>query len=246
MRRFSALLMLAVAAVAVAAPRACAQDTAMNADAIAKGGHFVKADRFDIATLLPAPPAPGSLAAETDLEAVLAAQTWRTPEQVAWAKLIEHDNAFNHASVLGAWFTRENLPRTAEFLRDVTDDVNAVGALTKILHARPRPPLVDARVTPVVGLPASGSYPSGHATRAYVWALALAEIFPEQREALLERAHRASWGRVIGGVHFPSDTISGRILAEAVMAELKKSAAFRAAVGECRAEAQPFLMKKAA
>jgi hypothetical protein len=31
-----------------------------------------------------------------------------------------------------------------------------------------------------------------------------------------------------------------------VVAELKKSAAFRAAVEKCRAEAQPFLVKKAA
>ena len=50
--------------------------------------------------------------------------------QVEWAKFIDKDNQFNHASVLGAWFTKEKLPVTAKFLADVTEDANAVGALT--------------------------------------------------------------------------------------------------------------------
>lgn len=218
----------------------------MSAAAVAKGGHFVKPGMFDIAKVLPEPPAPGSLAAQADLEAVLQAQVGRTPEQVAWVKLIDKDNAFSHASVIGPWCTKENLPATAALLKDVTEDVNAVGALTKKLHARPRPPLVDPRVQPCVPLPTTASYPSGHSTRTFIWALVLAEIFPEQRDALLARAHRVAWSRVLAGVHFPSDTVGGRLLAEAVVAELNKSAAFRAEVEKCRAEAQPFRLKKAA
>ena len=218
----------------------------MNAAAVAKGGHFVKPEQFDIAKVLPEPPAAGSLAAEADLEAVLQAQAWRTPEQVEWAKFIDKDNPFNHASVLGAWFTKENLPVTAAFINDVTEDVNAVGALTKALHARLRPSQIDTRVQPCIGVPTTASYPSGHVTRAFAWALVLAEIFPEKRDELIARAHRAAWGRVLAGVHFPSDTIGGRLMAEAVVAELKKSAAFRAAVEKCRAEAAPLLLKKAA
>jgi acid phosphatase (class A) len=228
------------------APFVPAQDNMMNAAAVAKGGHFVKPEGFDLAKALPEPPAPGSLAAQADLEAVLQMQAWRTPEQEAWTKFIDKDNAFNHASVLGAWFAKETLPVTAAFLADVTEDVNAVGALTKQLHARLRPPQVDARVQPCLPVPATASYPSGHAMRAFAWAAVLAEIFPEKRDELFARAHRAAWSRVIAGLHFPSDTIGGRRLAEAVVAELKKSAAFRAAVEKCRAEAAPFLLKKAA
>jgi acid phosphatase (class A) len=236
-RLFAALIFAGAATITLAQPYA------MNAAAVARGGHFVKPESFDIAKVLPAP---GSPAAQADLEAVLQAQARRTPEQVAWAKFISADEPFKHAGVLGAWFTGENLPVTAAFLKDVTEDVNAVGALTKKLHARLRPPLVDARVRPCLPVPETAGYPSGHAMRAFAWALVLAEIFPRQRDALLARAQRAAWSRVLAGVHFPSDTVGGRLLAETVVAELKKSAAFRAAVEKCRAEAQPFLVKKAA
>jgi acid phosphatase (class A) len=246
MKRFPAPgLCFVFAAALTIAPPVPAQETMMNAAAVAKGGHFVKPEAFDIAKVLPEPPAPGSLAGAAELETVLQAQAWRTPEQVAWATFINSDNAFNHASVLGAWFTKENLPVTAAFLADVTDDVNAVGALTKQLHARPRPSQADPRVQPCVPVPSTASYPSGHVTRAFTWAMVLAEIFPDQRDALLARAHRVAWGRVLAGVHFPSDLVGGRLMAEAIVAELKQSEAFRAAIEKCRAEAAGLALKKA-
>jgi acid phosphatase (class A) len=247
MRRFQFLAPGLVLAVAMMfAPPARAQASMMNAAAVALGGHFVKPAAFDVAKILPPPPEAGTLAAKTDLDVVLQAQAWRTPEQAEWARFIDKDNAFNHASVLGAWFAKEKLPVTAKFLADVTEDANAVGALTKALYARPRPSQIDPRVQPIVPVPATAGYPSGHVTRAYTWALVLAEIFPEQRDALLARAQRAAWGRVLGGVHFPSDLIGGQLMAEAIVAELKKSETFRDAVEKCRAEAAPFLVKKAA
>jgi acid phosphatase (class A) len=236
---------LILAAAVVSGPVAHAQENMMNAAAVAKGGHFVKPEQFDITKILPQPPAPDSLAGQTDLDVVLQAQAWRTPEQVEWARLIDKDNAFNHASVLGAWFMKERLPVTAKFLADVTEDANAVGALTKAHYARARPSAIDPRVQPVVPVPTTASYPSGHVTRAFTWALVLAEIFPDQRDELLARAQRAAWGRVLAGVHFPSDLIGGKLMAAAIVAELKKSAAFRAAVERCRAEAAGVQLKKA-
>ena len=241
----TALGFVGLAALLAVSPGRAA-DNMMTPAAVALGGHFVKPQAFDITQILPEAPATGSLAEQADLETVVQAQTWRTPEEEAWAKLIDKDNAFNHASVLGAWFTKENLPQTAAFLAEVTDDVNAVGALTKKLHARPRPSAIDPRVKPCVPVPPSASYPSGHVTRAYAWAAVLAEIFPEKRDELFARAAHAGWGRVLAGVHYPTDIVAGKLLAAAVVAELKKNAAFNAAVAKCRAEAAPFLVKKAA
>jgi acid phosphatase (class A) len=149
---------------------------------------------------------------------------------------------------LGPWFTKGNLPATAQLFKDLTDAWNAspVSSSFKKLYPRQRPFLVDARVQPCVERPDTGSYPSGHTTLAFIWAGVLAEIFPEKRTELFDCAHRAAWGRVLGGVHFPSDLVGGRVLAAAVVAEMKKSAAFQAAVAKCRAEAQPLLLKKAA
>lgn len=244
-RSLLSVLGLGLAAVLALAPPARAQGTMMNAASVALGGHFVKPSAFDITKVLPPPPEAGSLAAKTDLDVVLHAQTWRTPAEAEWAKFIDKDNAFNHASVLGAWFTKENLPVTAKFLSDVTDDANAVGALTKQFYSRQRPSQIDPRVQPLVPVPATAAYPSGHVTRAFTWAMVLAEIFPDRRDALLERAHRAAWGRVLAGVHFPSDLIGGQLMAEAIVAELKKSESFRAAVEQCRTEAAGLALKKA-
>jgi acid phosphatase (class A) len=97
-----------------------------------------------------------------------------------------------------------------------------------------------------VKLPGTNSYPSGHSLRAFVVAAVLGDVFPDRQAELEARAHRVAWGRVIGGVHFPTDDVGGRIAAQAIVAELRKSPAYRAAVEKCRAEAAPFRLKQAA
>jgi len=198
--------------------------------------HFVKPTGVDCAKVLPPPPAPGTLSARADLEAVLQAQAWRTPEQVAWAKRIEKNDAFMYADVFGSWFTKENLPVTAAFLKEVDEDRHEVTEVAKNLFARARPWVVDPRVQPCVGKPTNDSYPSGHTASIFTRAGVLAEIFPEKREQIFEFAHRAAWGRIYGGVHFPSDLVGGWMLAEPLVVEFKKVPAFQAQVEKCRAE----------
>lgn len=208
--------------------------------------HFLAPGAVDLKAVLPAPPAAGSPGALGDLEAVLQMQAARSPNDIAWAKFIERDNAFNNSQVLGAWFAKDKLPATAELLREVTEDMVLAGKGAKDLYPRPRPFRTDPAVHPCVDRPDSGSYPSGHSQQAFVWAEVLSDIFPEHRAELLARAHQAAWGRVIGGVHFPSDLVGGRIVAEAIIDALRKNPAYRTAIEKCRAEAAPYLTKKAA
>ena len=210
-------------------------------------GHFLHSDHTDWAAVLPPPPAAGSLAAQGDLETVLQVQVDRSPAEVAWAKLVEPDDAFaDFRDVLGPWFHPESLPVTAKFIQEVTDDVQEVRLKVKGLYLRPRPPAVDRAVQPCVLIPTSNSYPSGHALRAYVWAAVLGEIFTDRRDELDARARRVAWGRIIGGVHFPTDSIGGRIIAQAIVAELRKDPGYRAAVEKCLAETAGLRLKKAA
>jgi acid phosphatase (class A) len=239
---FSTLLILLPLSARMQAP---AMDHVM-APTASVAAHYVPSGVLDLKQVLPMPPAQGSLAGQADLEAVLQAQAWRTPEQVAWALAVEKGDVFANAAVLGGWFTKENLPATAELFKNIGEDVRALGEQAKKVHLRDRPFKFDARVQPCVTASDTNSYPSVHATSAFVWAAVLAEIFPEKQAELFERAHRMAWSRVLGGVHFPSDVVGGRLLAEALVAELKKNAAFAAALERARAEVVPWQRKKAA
>lgn len=213
----------------------------------AAAGHFISAEAIDWKAMLPPPPAVGSIAALGDVETVLQVQAARTPADVAWAKLIEKDQVFaDYRDVLGPWFEEKNLPVLADFLRQVTAAAQAANSRMKSLYYRSRPPAVEPTVLPCVDIPASNSYPSGHSLRAFVWAGVLGDIFTDRPADLYARAHRVAWGRVMGGVHFPTDVVGGRIAAQAIVAELRKSPAYRAAIEKCRAEAAPFWQKKAA
>jgi acid phosphatase (class A) len=197
---------------------------------------FVRSDAFDFAKILPAPPAPGSTAAQADLEVVLQAQAWRTPEQVAWARRVDVGDLFDFADVLGTWFRKEKLPVTAALLASVDSELDAGIDASKKVFARPRPFVADARVLPCVKRLDEGSYPSGHTIGFFVEAGVLAEIIPERRAELFEFAGKAAWGRVLGGVHYPTDLVGGRLLAAAIMEALKRNPAFQIEAAKCRAE----------
>ena len=199
-------------------------------------GHFIAPEALDFATLLPPPPAWHTLAGRAELDALLQIQTWRTAEQVAWAKLVEEDTVWKAGALLGEGFTAAGLPRTARFFWKLTVDTHAISERAKHCRARPRPPLVDPRLTPCVSLPENTSYPSGHSLQAYVRAEVLSDLFPAHRKALLERAQRAAWSRILGGVHFPTDAVAGRRLAKAIVERLRSLPAYREALEDCRAE----------
>src|SRR5208283_1777108 len=143
---------------------------------------------------------------------------------------------FVFSETIGTWFNVKNLPETAALLRGVDADLDGAIDASKRVFGRPRPFAADPRVQPCVNRSHGASYPSGHAVRFLVEAAVLAEIFPERRAQILEYAHRLAWGRVIGGVHYPTDLAGGEVLAQAIFGRLKASAAFQAALGRSRAE----------
>ena len=207
---------------------------------------FLPSTAADLAALIPPPPEARSIAGRADLEAVLQAQAWRSSQQVEWAKRIADGDVFDNADVLGPWFSARSLPFTAQFIVSVEEELRGPVGRAKDAFRRPRPPMVDPHVAPCVHLPSGGSYPSGHAAAIYARAEVLSEVFPDRRQALFAWADRAAWGRVLGGVHFPTDLVAGRDLAAAVISAMRRNPEFLAAIERCRAEAAPFLAEKAA
>jgi acid phosphatase (class A) len=191
--------------------------------------------------MIPPAPADDSLTTLADLETVYQVQQRRTPEQVTVARYFVRDNVFQYDAVLGPWFNAKNLPQTAEFFEQVQKDRSAISGEGKRIWSRLRPPQRDPRIHACIELPTNASYPSGHSTQAFVWAGLLAEIFPEQRTALLERAQLVAWSRVIGGVHYPSDIVAGRMLGEKLAHDFLQLPDVRKALKRIQAEAAPFL-----
>ena len=240
---------LAAAAVVISLPTSLAQENVMKAPPASgsPSAHFVRPQMLDLARILPAPPAPGSMAAQAELEVVLQAQAWRTPEEIAWAKTVEKQTVFNiYGSRFGAWFTPENLPQLVALLKEVSEDVRSINEAAKKIHPRARPYTIDSRVQPCVEAPTNDTYPSGHAITSYLVGAILVELFPEQRAALHDLARRAAWGRILGGAHFPTDLEGGRLLAEAIMSELRTNTAFKSALEKCRTELTAAANRKAA
>jgi acid phosphatase (class A) len=234
-RNLLAKVLLAVALLAVAAPAGYAPGVS------AKPVHFVRTDNLDFAKIMPPPPEPGSMAAEADLNAVLQVQAWRTPEEVAWALRIDRIRSLSeYTDLIGPWFTDQNLPATLALLKHVDADSKGATDASKRLFGRPRPFVVDARVQPVAERLDEPSYPSGHTTRFYLEAGVLSEMFPDRRDALFKRAGKMAWGRVQGGVHFPTDLVGGRLLGAAILAEMDQNPAFEAALEKARAEVAAF------
>jgi undecaprenyl-diphosphatase len=87
-----------------------------------------------------------------------------------------------------------------------------VSALLKPWIDRDRPPLADPDPDPLVSLPPTGSFPSGHATVAFACATALALAVPRLALPLFALAALVAWSRVYVGVHYPLDVLAGAVL----------------------------------
>ncbi|MES2705960.1 MAG: phosphatase PAP2 family protein [Verrucomicrobiota bacterium] len=193
-------------------------------------------------SILPPPPADDTPAGLADLNVVLYLQSIRTPEMTDMAHRMASSSVFAmDQPIFGAWFTRENLPRTTAVMREATMVTDAILAEAKAHWNRPRPYMRSPEVSPVVNGSREGSYPSGHTFGAAIPQFILSEAFPEHAAALDARIREVMWGRVVGGVHFPTDTEAGRLLARAAVTEMAKTPAMRESIEIIRKEAAPFI-----
>ena len=92
---------------------------------------------------------------------------------------------------------------------------SGLNALIKDLVDRSRPPL-SMDLDALVGLPASPSFPSGHAMSAFAVAAAIAVLAPRTRWAVLGVAAVIAFSRVYLGVHFWIDVLAGAALGIAI------------------------------
>ncbi len=191
--------------------------------------------------LLSPPPEDGSPEQKAEIQTLLDFQQKRTPEDVARAEKNSHLSGFMFADVLGEWFNAKELPVTAKFLSSVAPESKAVVVAAKPKFHRVRPYVTDPRIQPSLEKETGFCYPSGHATGGMTYALILAEMFPDQKDALIARGKQIGEDREVGGMHYPSDVAAGQTIAAEIVKRLLANPEFHAAlekaVEECHADA---------
>lgn len=186
---------------------------------------YLKEGRVNASAILPPPPQPGSPEQAADMDTVRAVSKAASSKDVAAANLEAHVSVFMFAPAVGPFFSKENLPVTASFLGKVLNDTEAIEDGGKEFFHRPRPYTTDP--TLASGKPEkSFSYPSGHSTGSAVLALVLADLFPAQRDAIFAEARQIGWHRVQIARHYPTDIYAGRVLAQAIVREMKENPQF--------------------
>jgi membrane-associated phospholipid phosphatase len=79
----------------------------------------------------------------------------------------------------------------------------------KYIYQRPRPSEVDVTLATALPTPSSPSYPAEHAVVAGAAAGVLTYLFPDDAQAIMDKADEAARSRVLAGVQYPSDIAAG-------------------------------------
>ena len=204
---------------------------------------FLPKDCSDLVNLLPAPPADDSIVGKAELQTLLQVQADRTPEQIERAKRVASQTVTSFARpVLGEWFHSKDFPKTMAIFAEIEKERREiVDDQVKKHWNRTRPYLRSSDVQPIVGKPYNTSYPSGHSTASSLWGTILAAAFPEKAEQFQQQVREAMWCRVLGGVHYPSDTMAGDLLGEAIGKKMLESPEMQEALKTIREELAPHL-----
>jgi acid phosphatase (class A) len=204
--------------------------------AVAASGYYIEPSQVDLAEVLPPPPRAGSVRGKADLQAVLDAERHRDKHLIAVALADRDESVFRFADVMGPGFNTRNLPFATVFFRRLAADAEEAEGAAKAHFDRPRPFAVDREIQPLVPKPSSPSYPSGHATFAYVNAIVLSEMVPEKTDAIFSRATDYAYHRVVEGVHYPTDIEAGMISASVIANVLLHQPGFLTDLARARAE----------
>jgi len=197
--------------------------------------HYLKAGQPDVAELLAPPPMPGSAEQDADLESVRAVRKACGTDEAAIAFSEKKFSIFNFAPAIGQFFQPGKLPKTDAFFQRLQEEAAVVTDNAKLHWKRPRPFTIDPSLASGK-LEKSFSYPSGHSTEATVLALVLADLFPARRDDVIAVGRDLGWHRVLIARHYPTDIYAGRVLARAIVREMKLNADFQRDFAEARKE----------
>jgi acid phosphatase (class A) len=198
----------------------------------------------DSLALLPPPPAAGSAQQAADLDTYKRTRALRdTPR---WALAAKDANlkfpaaASTFECALQVPISQEATPNLNMLLRRTLLDAGLATYAAKNKYNRERPFVAEKQATCTPAeeamLSKDGSYPSGHASLGWAWALVLVQAAPQRMDAVLQRGYAFGQSRVICGVHWQSDVDAGRVIGAAAVARMQSDETFKAQVALARDE----------
>lgn len=186
------------------------------------------------------PPANTSAETQADLDAMRRYETHlRTPEQLALIDL-EHTVGKPYlAFEKNGLFVSASNADTVDLLDMALRDTSYFVVKYKRDFMRIRPNGLAPDLNLVFDNPGHPAYPSGHATQGYMTALVLSLVDPEHEAQYKAMGFDVGLRREIAGVHYPSDSVAGRKLAQAILDELIEVPAFKAQLEKAKASFVP-------
>ncbi len=180
---------------------------------------------------------PGGDAQDAELKLMHRIADSRTPDGVKTAQWYSTHGMDEAWVAYLADYTKTVGPRQArratKLLNDTLDMVNQVTQQAKAAAGRKRPYDTDPTLQVAIDKPGgSPSYPSGHTSAAFAAAIVLGYLMPQRAKEFMDIATQASFARIYGGVHYPSDVAAGARIAATVALYLCGISDVRAATHE--------------
>jgi len=135
-------------------------------------------------------------------------------------------NLFHIGRSIGTWFNPDSLPLTTQLAANVWKDAEYLIWKYKNYFIRIRPYKIEPKLENLEETNWA-AYPSGHATNSYVNAFLYSELLPEFTSFFMKDAYDMAHSREIIGVHYPSDSESGRVLAYQLIKRLMADEKFK-------------------
>jgi acid phosphatase (class A) len=211
-------------------------------------GYLSKDELPNSLALLPPPPEEGSIAFALDQEyakkAVESNDAARKAQAVIDANLSFPAAVKSFESTVGIEISEAKTPKLYVLMRRILTDAGLSTYSAKNHYQRKRPFMVNGTPTLTsdqeAALRKDGSYPSGHTTIGWAWALVLSEIFPDKMNAILQRGYAFGESRVICNAHWHSDVVAGRVVGAAAVASLHANKAFQEDLAAAKQEVKNY------
>lgn len=143
----------------------------------------------------------------------------------------EKDNPYSAFTI--QW---KGKPNTLLILKLAMAEISIPIFQNKLKFDRARPSAFNKNISLIVDEPNHSSFPSGHAGQGRLLSLIMSYLDPANAKKYFKQGYELGKNREIGGLHYPSDTLAGFMLAEQVFEKLKSIEEFNQVLNKAKYE----------